>query len=384
MNENKAHQLLLKIIGVELNAWDDESVVEDLLTENTLTKLYSLAKKHDLAHIVSKYINRHKIEVPSEIKEKFQREELLSIYRYEQIKYTFGEICAILDGECIPYIPLKGSVIRPYYPYESMRTSCDIDILIKEEDLKKAITVLSDKGYNCGEKNYHDVSIYSKNNVHLELHFSVKENDEKLDEILGKVWDYAVPAEKYCYRLNDEFFVFYIYAHMSYHFLSGGCGLRALMDIWIMENKMNVSHFDSESLLEKAGIYKFASEMSTIANNCFLCENDGLQNDIALSYILSGGSYGDIENKVAVKKTMANGFLAYAIGRIFMPYKSMKTLYPFLGKFPFLLPFCWIARWVRTILNGRSKKIANEFQKASAVSSEKMNEIKALSMRMGL
>ena len=68
MNENKAHQLLLKIIGVELNAWDDESVVEDLLTENTLTKLYSLAKKHDLAHIVSKYINRHKIEVPSEIK----------------------------------------------------------------------------------------------------------------------------------------------------------------------------------------------------------------------------------------------------------------------------------------------------------------------------
>ena len=33
----------------------------------------------------------------------------------------------------IPFLPLKGSVIRQYYPEPWMRTSCDIDILVDFE-----------------------------------------------------------------------------------------------------------------------------------------------------------------------------------------------------------------------------------------------------------
>lgn len=68
------------------------------------------------------------------------------------MKSAFRDICSIFDKIKIAYIPLKGAVIRPYYPYDSMRTSCDIDILIHEEDLELAIKNLIEKGYKCGEK----------------------------------------------------------------------------------------------------------------------------------------------------------------------------------------------------------------------------------------
>ena len=71
----------------------------------------------------------------------------MSVYRNEQIKYAFAQICDTFELSSIPYIPLKGSVIRPYYPKESMRTSCDIDILVKEENHEAAIDVLVQRGF---------------------------------------------------------------------------------------------------------------------------------------------------------------------------------------------------------------------------------------------
>ena len=132
----------------------------------------------------------------------------MSVYRNEQIKYAYNQICDIFNNESIPYIPLKGSVIRPYYPEESMRTSCDIDILVREENLKTAIDALVKKGFKCGERHYHDVSLFSEAHVHLELHFNIQENIDKLDAVLKDAWQYAKLTDGSKYEFTNEFFVF--------------------------------------------------------------------------------------------------------------------------------------------------------------------------------
>ena len=45
-----------------------------------------------------------------------------------------------------------------------------------------------------------------------------------------------------------------MFAHMLYHFISGGCGIRPLMDIWIAEHKMGITYTEAKDLLETAGI----------------------------------------------------------------------------------------------------------------------------------
>ena len=199
MDEKEVQHILIEILYAAVNEVENNESIKEKITPDMLLAVYRLAKRHDLAHIVSNFVYRNKIEIDQELQARLQREEFMSVYRNEQMKYSFREICSVFDEVGVAYIPLKGSVIRPYYPYESMRTSCDIDILIHEEDLEVAISSLESKGYSCGDRNYHDVSLYAPNKIHLELHFNIQENRDNLDAVLKDAWEYAVPTDSYQY-----------------------------------------------------------------------------------------------------------------------------------------------------------------------------------------
>ena len=265
-----------------------------------------------------------------------------------------------------------------------MRTSCDIDILIHENDLETAINSLENKGFRCGDRNYHDVSLYSPSKIHLELHFNIQENMDDLDAVLKDAWEYAVPTNSSQYAFSKEFFAFHIFAHMAYHFVSGGCGIRSLLDIWVLEHKMGISHSCAKSLLEKANIYQFAEEMSNLAELCFTYNGRDSFSESILKYIFQGGVYGSKENHIAVDKSKTGSSAGYAVKRLFLPYKSMVIAFPCLKKAPYLLPFCWVVRWVKALFDGKAKRIASEMTCANNMSDEKIKEVSAICSRLGL
>ena len=383
MDEQGIRQLLTEIFYSVLNESESAPEIAKKLTPEVLIPVCRLAKKQDLLHVVSGFVQNNKIDVEPELGARLHRALLTSVYRCEQMKHTLTEICDILEKAGIAYIPLKGSVLRPHYPYESMRTSCDIDILIHREDLESAIQSLVDKGYRREKEMYHDVSLYSPGGIHLELHFTLNEGINALDSVLKDAWSYAVLSEGNRYEFEECFFVFHMYAHMVYHFLSGGCGARSLMDIWVMEHKMGMSHACAEELLAKAGIDTFAAEMSRVANQCFTENRLDAFSELTLKYIYAGGVYGNSENAIAVKKSKNNSALVYILRRMFMPYRSMVYSYPILKKAPFLLPFCWVARWIKAIF-GKSKKITAEINCVNNMSEEKIGEVKEIRERFGL
>lgn len=376
--------IFIKILRSELTETELDDSVKDQLTPDVVSALYSLANRHDLAYIALSSLHKCGLKNDDAVYSKLDQKAIMSVYRNEQIKYAFAQICDTFDQSSIPYIPLKGSVIRPFYPQESMRTSCDIDILVKEENLEAAIDALVQRGFKCGERNYHDVSLVSEANVHLELHFNIQENIGKLDAVLKDAWLYARLTNGSRYKFTDEFFVFHMFAHMSYHFLSGGCGIKSLMDIWIMEHKMGITYECAKELLEKASVYKFAAEISKLSEICFSGEPKDEFSDTILSYIFSGGVYGTSQNKIAVKKSKSKSTLLYAFQRLFLPYKSMVTLYPILHKLPFLLPFCWIARLCKMLFGGKAKHTIRELKTVNNVSDDKINTIILMRERLGL
>lgn len=384
MEERQIQDLLLKILNSALNEEKAEVLIDTNAVSECLEPLYRLAKKHDVAHVVSQFVYKNQISGAPEIMQKLQMEELVSVYRAEQFAFTLEEICNTFDEADIAYVPLKGAVIRGLYPGEYMRTSCDIDILIHEEDIKKATESLVKKGYTCGEREYHDVSLYSPSKVHLELHFNLNENLPALDKVLGEVWRYAKHIEKGRHKLLDEFFAYHIFAHMAYHFSSGGCGIRSLMDIWVMKHKMSLDYSCAEALLKQAGIYRFAEKMSHIADQCFTDGETDEFSDRVLDYVFCGGMYGSEENKIAVNKTKANGIVAYAIRRLFMPYRYMADTYPVLVKAPFLLPVFWVVRWCRVIFNKDSKRILSELNYANNISQDSISDMRDICSKLGL
>ncbi len=384
MEGKVAQNALIKVLYFVLNDVNAPDAFKQQLTQEVLLSVYLLAKKHDLAHLLSSFIYKNKIEVDPELKAKLQQHEFLSVYRCEQMKYTLQEISQTLNQAQIAHIPLKGSVLRSFYPQEHMRTSCDIDVLIHPEDLNSAVDALKAKGYTFQSRNYHDVSMFSANKIHLELHFNIQENMDNLDAVLKDAWQYASSTAQSRYDFTKEFFAFHMYAHMAYHFLSGGCGIRSLIDIWVMEHKMGITYTNAEPLLKKAGIYKFAVQMSRLANQCFSKNNADVFSNLVLQYIYNGGVYGSAENNAAIYKSKNNSSWSYVLDRLFLPYRDMTVTYPILKKFPFLLPFFWVVRWIKTLFGGKTKSLAAEVARVHNVSDQKIAEIKEIRSKLGL
>ena len=88
---------------------------QQTLTDEELAKLYKLSKSHDLAHLVGDALIKNDLIEDGEIKAKFQKQIMLAVYRYEKINYELGRLRKVLNEAEIPFMPLKGSVLRKYY-----------------------------------------------------------------------------------------------------------------------------------------------------------------------------------------------------------------------------------------------------------------------------
>lgn len=382
MGENSIEKILIGILYDALNEVEVNPMLAQQISLQNLPLVYRLAKKHHLSHIVSDFVYKNKIEAEPTLQAQMKREQFTSVYKSERINSATTQICEIFEKNKIIYILLKGAVIKKNYPYESMRLSGDIDILIQPSDVDKAVEVLKTAGYSFIEKEYHDVWLKSPDKIDLELHFNVLENNPELDAVLQDAWQYTKQVNGCQYEFTKEFFVFYMYAHIAYHFIRGGCGIRSLMDIWIMEHKMQVAPICAKELLDKGGIYTFASEMNIIANKCFTEKNQDNFSDLIFKYICRGGVYGSLNNNVSMKKSEVNSTLTYVFTRLFLPYASMKNLYPILNKLPFLLPIYWVVRWVNVIFSGQYGKARLELSRTQKVSENKIDEINKIRSRM--
>ena len=198
-------------------------------SQEELVKLYKLSKTHDLAHLVGDALIKNDLLSDAEIRAKFEKQIMVAVLRYEKINYELECLRETLNEAKIPFIPLKGSVIRQYYPEPWMRTSCDIDILVHESDLEAATSAVVEKlSYEEEGKGSHDIGLFSPGGVHLELHYSLIESDiiGKADRMLEPVWEQVSPTEKYPYdyEMTDALYYYYHIAHMAKHFQNGGCG----------------------------------------------------------------------------------------------------------------------------------------------------------------
>lgn len=359
------------------------------LTPEHLPALYKLAKKHDLAHLVGSALEKNGL-LPenSEAKKRFLSERNMAIYRLEQQTYEYGRVCQTLEEAGIDFLPLKGSVIRSLYPEPWQRTSCDIDILVPADKLDDASKRLHEAlGYELGEKTVNDLSLFAASGVHLELHYDLTECGRFSRDILGDIWRYARVAEgeKHRFLLCNEALYFYHVAHMVKHFEDGGCGVRPVLDLYLLSQNLQMDTDKREEMLKSYAFSAFAKACEKLARVWFAGEESDPLSERLERYILSGGAYGTLENRVSVQQAKKGGKFRYLLSRIFISNKELKVKYPILEKKPYLTPFYHIKRWFKPITNkGSGKQSLGELSKTSAVDKNKKEENELLLTELGL
>ncbi|MDO5479022.1 MAG: nucleotidyltransferase family protein, partial [Clostridia bacterium] len=320
------------------------------------------------------------------VQRKFHKQLLTAVYRRELADSEFNKVTEVLEEAGIRYMPLKGSVIKDYYPESWMRTSSDIDILVHEDDLPEVSELLSEKlDYVIREKGKHDVGAITQTGMHIEMHYRLSE-DEKADEILSGVWDTAKLSEgkKCCYEMSDEFFAFYHLSHMAKHFSHGGCGVRYYIDLWLINNNIMYDEKKLCSLLEDVGLTQFRKTSEDIIAMWFYGKKSDELTKRAGTFVLEGGVYGNVEQHIAVRQYGKLGKLKYILNRIFIKKNTLMFLYPEIKKYPLLVPYYMVKRWMKIFNKEKRERVKCEIKANVSLKQSKKEEVLGLMKELGI
>ena len=370
------------VCGTKLTESERESYSLEMAQD-----LLNISSKHDLSHLLAHGLHQNGFVLESDLG--IDKYLLEAVYRCEQIKCEYELICIALEKSQIPFIPLKGSVIRKYYPEEWMRMSCDIDILVHREDLGDAVSYLTENHkYVEKGRTAHDISLYSPNGIHVELHYDLIEDGRANDasDILKFIWSNVAlyNDSEYRYEMSDSYLYFYHIAHMAKHFETGGCGIRPFLDLLILDRMDNVDQLARDNLLTKGGLLQFA-EICRNLNQVWFGGRE--PEDILLKmqeFILYGGVYGTFDNYVILQQTKYGGKLGYILSRLFVPFATCKEYYPILEKYPWLMPVMQAKRWFKLFKPSVANRAKYEIALTKCLDEEKMADIRLFLKNIGL
>ena len=309
----------------------------------------------------------------------FAEAEAKAIRKNVLLDSARAEIFARFEAEGIAHMPLKGSVLQSDYPAYGMRQMADNDVLIDAGRAGDVRTIMESLGFTTEQFDVSVHDIYRKKPVYnFEMHRKLV--SETAGPVIAGYYDDVWPRLRLRegtvaeYRFTDEDFYVYVAAHAYKHFSNSGTGLRSLLDIYVFLTKhpgLDAGYIDAET--RKLGISDFEKTARGLAFDLFggdAAVDSANGADLALppeeremlEYIIDSGTYGTlahgIENDVA-----KHGKLGFFIRKAFLPYRSMCSLYPVLKKAPVLLPFCWVARWIKALFS-KPKKVRQIFRTA--------------------
>ena len=370
------------ICGTKLTEEERNHYSPDLLQD-----LLKISSKHDVVHLLVFGLMQN--ELISKENSDIEKCILKAVYRYERLRYEYENLCSALEKAQIPFLPLKGSVIRKYYPEAWMRTSCDIDVLVHREDLENAISYLvSNRNYIEKERATHDVSLFTQTGIHVELHFDLVEEGRARHaiDVLNGVWAHVLLCEgsAYRYKMTDAYFYFYHIAHMAKHFESGGCGIRPFIDLWILDRLDRANRSERDALLSAGGLLQFANAARKLCGVWFNGEEADDLSQQMQDYILSGGVYGTTSNRIAFQQQKRGGRTKYILSKVFLPYNVIKFHYPILQRHRWLTPFMEIRRWFEFLFCGQLGRVSREVRYSHTITDDDARNTRKLLQDLGL
>lgn len=325
---------------------------------------YTLCRNHNLSGMVGVGLKKNGVTVPAEIQSCFVRDGETNLY-YEVQRHLIAEnIFSRFDRAKIPFVPLKGCVIRHFYPSPEFRTMGDVDLLVKKADVADIRKILSEEGFTYVDQADRHLGFFKPPLFHLELHHTYYHPAEATfqsgvptyycDE---QVWSRMLPCEgtfRYEPDRIDFFLMFFL--HLARHFMEHGIGIRYILDYTILKNHFGYSLKEHEIAdhLNELGLTKFASHIDRIADIWF--ENDATEpfyNRLG-HYILDNTVHGEKTEIPTMKlarlsSESQNGTkrskLKFIQTLFFPPRLRIKANYPHLAAIPPLLPLCYI-HWI--------------------------------------
>lgn len=271
------------------------------------------------------------------------------------------KIYQTLGQSQIPFVPLKGCIVKEMYPKPEYREMSDLDILVKRTDAAKVKPLMEALGYRCERFDIGEDDAYSKDPfMHVEMHHELLSTDEnKLFRKNGgycaavmEPWTNANKRGDYRYEMNPENLYLHMVTHLYRHFNGFGTGIRQVTDLYVVNHACSLDREYIDHELHKIGLSEFHESILNVLKVWYEDADPTEETDTTAAYIFGAGSYGHfsniVENRITnMKKEDPDEkihVIKYLLMRAFPPYEQMCSWYPLTRKSKLLLPVMWVYR----------------------------------------
>lgn len=382
---DQIYERFLEILSAALRG---ETYTPDADTVKLLPKLYRLAEEHHIQPLIVDCV---------------EDETQIGAIRYareltiKQARWTadFLVLLGAMEERGLYPVVMKGIICRALYPEPELRASVDEDLLIPTEEYGAYKGLLSEYGiFPASEEDPLEELYYNReNDFTLELHTDLflptsdayGDCNRYFDGAIERAEEVEINGQKVKTLAPTDHLLFLL-CHAYKHFLHGGVGIRQICDMALMAER-DGERMDWERIrtacdelrisVFSAGLFRIAERQLGYAMPAAFADLEVDERDL-LEDVLSGGLYGveDIDRAhsstitlEAVSADRKGKRRKGAFHAVFLPLESMKGHFPYLRKYPWLLPWAWLQRIWRYLTRKqrtdsvhptRSIRIANE------------------------
>jgi hypothetical protein len=301
----------------------------------------------------------------------------------------------------IDHLFLKGSRLKKIYPESHMRAMGDIDVLIHPKDLHKVHQVMDQHGIQCiGRSKIHDI-FEMENKLKIEIHSTVNRDFiEKYEALFKDTWKYTKHVEHYLYELSREYELVYLLYHLAKHIHLSGVGIRSILDIglYLRTYQQEINQDLLIEYLNQSNMYPFFQSMIYLNHRYFSIENIEswitgykMEEDfyeVLTEYLATSGIHGKGNHfnpftpRMASSKLKHQHKMTFILSVIFPDLESVKGMYPFVRKYPILLPVGWMFRWANLIFK-HPKSTMRKISKLN-INDQEIDKITDIFQKIGL
>lgn len=358
--------------------WEEQS---DMSGFSNWKELFALASIHHVYPMIYEQVYRSPqfAALPSESRQS-ARKKMMSIVTVQTMRTDafLKEYERLVRAGAKPLI-VKGLICRELYPKPDYRISSDEDLFICKEEFEICDQILLSDGFRrVGEALQRDMQqelpqeisyLNQETGVYLEVHTDLFPEDEnsrgRYADLNDEFKNAFLRAKKAAvqgvtvYTMSDTDHFYYLYCHALKHFLHAGVGIRQLCDMLLMMRRSGES-IDWDYLkarMERLGILQLFMSFMEIGEKYLGFSGIGIESlmgiragekcaacEELLADMLQGGVYG---SSTIARIHSANMTLAASENRngiwasLFPGRKYMHRQFPWLNRYPWLMPLAW-------------------------------------------
>ena len=363
-----------------------------------LVYIYKMSEIHHVVPMI--YNTVYNEDFFKECDANFQAMFKSSAFRYifSQIQRTnhFLEVYKKLSEKNIKILVFKGIIFRNMYNNPDDRISSDEDILIKKEDYEKVKEFFLSEGFEFIDKGEECAYFSKSTGLCIEVSTSLFSHESKAYGHLNKLFEdvfeksIKINIDKIdILTLSHEQHLIYIVFHNMKHFLTGGFGIRQVVDFskyietygeyinwekfWSDLKDLNYDTFALNLIEISLKYLGFNDDKITYPDNItsfdelknsqkYYINSESLINDILDAGVFGASTMDRKHTALMTLDAVEDKKKSNRLKAVFPNVNYLKDNYTYLQKYPILLPVAWGQRILSYLKKNKTSSYINTME----------------------